>query len=234
MLLYFVNRNIMTGSEVRQGRKARGWTQVELAQRLRLSQGYVSLLESNRRGVPRHLAVKLVRLLGLPASNLPVSAQVPLPQDQAVHVLGALGYPGFAHLTRKRTLNPAELLLRTLRSETVEARVVEALPWVLVTFPHLDWPWLIRHVKQHDLQNRLGFVVMLARQLAERRDDPATATTLQKWEQTLEPSRLQKEDELAGNALTDAERRWLRANRSAEAAHWNVLSNLGADSFDRG
>jgi transcriptional regulator with XRE-family HTH domain len=223
----------MTGSEVRQARKTRGWTQSELGRRLRVSQGYVSLIESNRRRLPRHLSITLVRLLGLPPSNLPVGAQAPLPQDQTVRGLAALGYPGFAHLTRKRTLNPAELLLRTLRSETVEARVVEALPWVLVKFPDLDWPWLVRHVKLHDLQNRLGFVVTLARQLAERRDDSTTATTLRTWEQTLEPSRLQKEDEFAGSALTDAERRWLRANRSAEAAHWNVLSNLSADSFGR-
>ena len=223
----------MTGSEVRQGRKARGWTQAELGQRLRVSQGYVSLIESNRRTVPRHLALKLVRLLRLRASNLPVGAQAPLPREQAVRVLGALGYPGFAHLTQKGSLNPAELLLRTLRGGTIEARVVEALPWVLAKFSDLDWPWLVRHVKQHDLQNRLGFVVMLARQLAERWNDRSTATTLRRWEQALEPSRLQKEEEFAGEALTDAERRWLRANRSPEAAHWNVLSTVNADSLTR-
>jgi hypothetical protein len=99
--------------------------------------------------------------------------------------------------------------------------------------PDLDWPWLVRHVKQHDLQNRLGFVITVARQLAERWDDRITAAALGKWEHVLEPSRLQKEEEFAGAALTDAERRWLRANRSAEAAHWNVLSTVSADSLTR-
>jgi hypothetical protein len=124
-------------------------------------------------------------------------------------------------------LNPAEMLVRTLQAKDVDARLVEALPWVLVKYPDLDWNWLLREAKANDLQNRLGFVVTVAKELAESRGDLQTAQQLSHWEQALENSRLQREDAFR-ESLTDAERRWLRVNRSTEAAKWNVLSNLSA------
>ena len=58
-----------------------------------------------------------------------------LKPDEASAALGALGYPGFAYLRNRRPLNPADLLLRTLRAGDVDARVVEALPWLLLKYP---------------------------------------------------------------------------------------------------
>lgn len=223
----------MSGADVRQGRKTRGLTQRDLADKLGVSQGYVSLLESNDRSVPRHLASRLVSLLDLPAYRLPVSNSEPLSPDRVVGALGTLGYPGFEHVRSHRKLNPAEVVLRALRSKNVEARVVEALPWVLLHYPDVDWQWLLSTAKQHDLQNRLGFVVSVARELAERRGNSKAATTLHRWEQSLEGSRLQREDAFAGDASTETERRWLRNNRSAEAAHWNLLTSVSADTLSR-
>ena len=132
---------------------------------------------------------------------------------------------------RGRRLNPTELLLRTLRADNVDGRVVGALPWLLVRYPELRWDWLVRLVKQEDLQNRLGFLVSLARGLAEaRHDDKATAVLLV-WEQRLEPSRLLRSDSFSRSASTDAERRWLVSHRSLEAKHWNVLSTLSAETL---
>ena len=58
--------------------------------------------------------------------------------------------------------------------------------------------------------------------------------TLRHWEHVLEDSRLQKEDAFSGEALTEAERNWLKTSRSAEAAHWNLLSNVSADTLSHG
>ena len=74
-------------------------------------------------------------------------------------------YPGFAHL-RARKANPAAVILAALRRADLETRLAEALPWVLLTYPDLDWWWLIRHAKLHDVQNRLGFLVAVAKGLA--------------------------------------------------------------------
>lgn len=222
----------MTGTELREARHARGWRQTTLASKLGVSQTYVSLLESGARVVTPRLASRLVTVLRLPVTALPVKAAgTPLPPEKAASTLGRLGYAGFAHLGRRSALNPVEVLARTLRQPRLEARLVEAMPWLLLRYPDVNWPWLVSFAKQHDLQNRLGFVVTLARELAEGRGDRDAAGTLREWEAVLENSRLQKEDSFAGDALTDAERRWLRTNRSSEAAQWNLLSNLSAGAL---
>jgi transcriptional regulator with XRE-family HTH domain len=221
----------MTGAEVREARTQRGWRQAELAHRLSVSQGYVSLLEGSRRPVPRHMAPKLAKVLQLSASSLPVESEAaPLDSDAAARALGSLGYGGFRYLGRHRLLNPAEVAVRVLRSREVEARVVEALPWLFVRYPDLDWRWLVREAKADDLQNRLGFLVTVARQLAERKGDLETARKLATRERELENSRLQREDSFR-EVMTDAERRWLRERRPADAARWNVLTNLTAEAL---
>ena len=224
----------MTGQEVRDARKERGWTQADLAGRLGVSQGYVCLLERGQRSVPSRLAQRLASLLNLSPSRRPLSAtRAPLEADAATRALGTLGYPGFAHYRQRDTLNPAELLLRVLRTPELDARVVEALVWVALAYPDLDWKWLTREAKVNDLQNRLGFLVTLARQLAERTERAEAARRLTLAEQALEYSRLQREDAFRPS-MTEAERRWLRQHRPPEAAHWNVLTNLSAADLAHG
>ena len=77
----------MTGEELREGRKRRGWTQVDLARRLGVSQGYVCLLERGQRPVPPVMAQKVARLLDLPATALPLrSTSGPLADDAVTTV----------------------------------------------------------------------------------------------------------------------------------------------------
>lgn len=220
----------MTGTQVKAARKARGMTQVGLASQLGVSQGYVSLLERSRRPVPSDLSAKLATALDMPATLVPVKGTGPLGSEEARRLLGTLGYEGFGYLQTSRRMNPAEVLLRTLRVEALDGRVVKALPWLMVEFPDLNWDWLVRQAKQEDLQNRLGFVVSLARALAQSKARPHAAATLGKWEHQLEASRLLKTDTLS--SVTEAEARWLTVHRSPEAKHWNVLSSLGAASMD--
>lgn len=224
----------MTGQELRDARKERGWTQTDLAGRLGVSQGYVCLLERGQRSVPGRLSQRIAGLLNLSPSRRPLSATMtPLAADGAARALGTLGYPGFAHYRQRQTLNPAELLLRVLRTTELDARVVEALVWVVLIYPDLDWEWLTREAKVNNLQNRLGFLVTLARQLAERTERTEAAKRLALPEQTLEYSRLQREDAFRPS-MTEAERRWLRQHRPPEAAQWNVLTNLSAVDLAHG
>jgi hypothetical protein len=50
--------------------------------------------------------------------------------------LASLGYPGFAYLKSRGKKNPAEVLLSALSSNHLEARLVEALPWILLKYPN--------------------------------------------------------------------------------------------------
>lgn len=50
----------------------------------------------------------------------------------------------------------------------------------------------------------------------------------------LEPSRLLLEDALCNDSLTQAEKRWLETNRTAEARHWRVLTDLTVEHLNYG
>ena len=219
----------MTGAQVRAARERRGWQQEELAARLDVSQGYVSLLESGRRPVSRRLAAKLVSLLALSPSGLPTSTPKPLPNDQLTRALGRLGYPGFAYLRTGAKVNPVEVLLGALLADDVDSRVVEGLAWLLVRYPDVDWDRLVTYAKQHDAQNRLGFLAALASRLATANGDATTGEVLQRREQALHRSLLHHDDAFSRTSLTQAERRWLLANRSAEATRWNLLTTVNVD-----
>jgi hypothetical protein len=39
------------------------------------------------------------------------------------------------------------------------SRRAEALPCLLLSYPDIDWTWVINQVKPADAQNRLGFLV---------------------------------------------------------------------------
>ena len=82
--------------------------------------------------------------------------------------LAALGYPGFVYLKRRRQTKPAEVLFSALSVKNLDARLAEALPWVLLTYPELDWQWLIQEARLNELQNKLGFLTNVARRLAEK------------------------------------------------------------------
>lgn len=151
-------------------------------------------------------------------------------EDALALELASLGYPGLSHLRPGREMkNPAEVLFSALSARDLDSRLVEALPWVLLNYPELDWEWLVNIAKAHDLQNRLGFVTSVARRLAEMRGELDKATLLGRLEAELEQSRLEREDTLCHESLTESERRWLRERRSEEAKRWGLLADLSPE-----
>lgn len=217
-------------------RVALGWTQADTAAHLGVSQAYVSLLESGRRRLPARRAREFMRKLPyrgkLPPTVLPVGSDVGA--DELAAQLGSLGYPRFAHLRAAAGANPASVLLGALTQPRVEARVVEALPWLVLRYPDLDWTWLVDQAKLSDRQNSLGFVVNLARALAERDGATHLAATLREVEARLERSKLARTDLFCQAAVTDAERRWLETGRSPQAERWNLLTDLSPGTLRYG
>ncbi len=144
--------------------------------------------------------------------------------------LAALGYPGFVYLrATHRQLNPAEVVLTALGQADLECRVVEALPWVLLAYPALDWPWLRERALLGGLQNRLGFIANMARRVAERRGDKEMSALLAREEAALEQARLLCEDTLCHASITNAERRYLLEHRPAAAKHWYLLTDIAPE-----
>lgn len=220
----------MTAHELREARKQLGWTQEQASTRLRVSQPYLSLMENGLRPVPSALVTRLGKHTSVPATAMPLRPVAFDPQAFATS-LGALGYPRFSYLASSRYLeNPAALVLTALQQEQLEPRLTEALPWLLLHYPTLNWQWLVDEAKRRNLQNRLGFLVSLAKELAEKNDAADVVETLARWERELEDARLAKVDVLA-RRLTAAERQYFQAHRSPAAAHWNLLTGLTADTL---
>ena len=189
------------------------------------------MMENGSRRVTDQLGSKMVDLYRLPATALPLE-----PGDLSMwnsasiaKAIADLGYPGFRQLRVGRSLNPAVVLLAAVSCSDLEVRIVESLPWLVVAHHGLDWEWLTREAKMRDAQNRLGFVVGLGQRVAERIDAAAALGRLREVEEVLERARLAREDTLCQQSLSEAERRWLRKERPADALHWNLLTDLSAE-----
>jgi transcriptional regulator with XRE-family HTH domain len=225
----------MTNEQFKAGRLKHGLTQSQAAMRLGVSQPYLSQLEKGQRPVTPELARSATALYRLSATALPMPetalTNASADATRLARQLSGLGYPGFAHL-RPRLANPAAVILQALLMKDLEVRLAEALPWALLTYPDLDWSWLVRHAKLQDVQNRLGFLVAVAKNLAATRTELEPALRqLTAVEQQLERARLVREDTLCRESMSAAERRWLHTNRSPLARHWNLLTGLTPDQL---
>src|SRR5260370_11423041 len=170
----------MTGQDLRDARKKKGWTQAETSEKLGVTQAYLSMLENGRRLMPSELARLAVETLQAPPTALPVHAQAletPVGSEKLALQLAALGYPGFAHVRSKARRNPAEVLLTALNAANLETRVTEGLPWLALAYADMDWDWAGQNAKLLARQNRLGFGLTLASQLASTTNAPPRSRT---------------------------------------------------------
>jgi len=217
----------MTGADLKDARRKAKWTQAEAASRFGLTQAYLSMVESGHRPVTSNLSKLARKVFELPPTILPLeSAASSTDENELQANLGTLGYPGFAYLRGKPTRNPAQLLFSALDQPDLDSRLVEALPWLTYTYAEMDWDWLVRNAKLRDRQNRLGYVVTLARKLAKEGTDSERLEKLVDSQSLLERSRLAGEDTLCHDSMTQVERKWLRSHRPEEARHWNLLTDL--------
>jgi transcriptional regulator with XRE-family HTH domain len=218
----------MTSANLRNVRNQRGWNQQDLALRLGVSQTLVSLWEHGERKVPTRRLHQLRQLgMKLDAVMLPMRDEVSLGGGDYAQELSNLGYPGFAHFqSDEPRWNPAELLVNALSERNLDRRVAEALPWLALRYSEMDWDWVKREAKLRNLQNRLGFTLVLAKKLAFQKRGMEAAARLEKQEESLRESLLAKQDTYCYERMTQAERKWLQTRRTLDAAAWHVLSDL--------
>ena len=119
------------------------------------------MLEKGRRAVSAVLARKARKVYDLPATVLPLPLEPSASEWSSLKHdftadLAASGYPGFAYLKTKAPQNPAGVLLDALDQANLDARVVEGLPWLALTYVDMDWDWLVRNAKVRDRQTDWG------------------------------------------------------------------------------
>jgi transcriptional regulator with XRE-family HTH domain len=225
----------VNGLQLKEARLVASCTQQEAARELGVTQAYLSMVERGKRPVSTELASKAVELFEVRATALPLDERETRCRDDSFFAsdLGALGYEGFSHLRGAAKTNPADLLMDALDRDNLDSRVTEALPWLPIAYPEMDWNWLTRNAKLRDRQNRLAFVVALASEVAGKKGDGVLAGALDERVRKLEPSRLAAEGTLCRESMTQAERKWLRAHRSRTASYWNLLTDLTPDQLEQ-
>lgn len=223
----------MTGDLLHSARRARGWTQKRAARQLGVTQAYLSMLERGRRVPTPALATRLAEVYALSPAALPLPAgdwQPPAsgPREIAAEI-GRLEYPGLAR-GRGKPGNPALLLLTAMSLADLDRRLLQALPWLLLRYPEVDAAWLLDRARRLDLQNRLGFVVTLAREVRESRGEPVPPN-LAGLEAALDRSRLARFGTLCQTSMSEEEGRYLYEHRSETARRWNLLTDLNAEEL---
>ncbi|MGH9583924.1 MAG: hypothetical protein ACRD4O_13415 [Bryobacteraceae bacterium] len=146
--------------------------------------------------------------------------------EQLAAELAALGYPGFAYLKQQGSgKDPGGILIAALEQENLEARLFEALPWlVLAYWQEMDSEWLLQQATLRGVQNRLGFVVTLAKKAGRKIDvDSRRGRTLEALEVALKEHLLSREESL--HEMNQAERNWLEGHRPKEARDWKLLTD---------
>lgn len=221
--------------DLRKSRNSKGLTQSEVALKLGVTQAYISMLEKGERRLSAKQLRALVDLYGLSPTALSLTTRKTrkkVDNKEIAVQLAALGYPGFSYLSKLRpSQNPAKLLMTALTNDNLEARVAEGLPWLVYTYSELNWGWCADQAKAASVTNRLGFILTLARGLAELHGNTTTAAVLSDIEARLKPAVLLRPQTLCRERMTQAERRWLETHRSAQALEWNVLSDISSQSL---
>ncbi len=220
----------MSRQQWREWRFDAGMTQMEAARKLEVSQPYLSQLECGARQAGASLMERAAEVYGFSPTMLPLSDEGGRASGQEMErALAGLGYAGFGHVRGERR-NPAAVVYRVVMQREVDARVMTAVPWVLQRYGDLDWGWLRDRAKVGNAQNRLGYLVRLAREAAvlggkEKR----MVKRLRGWETELEEARLAKEGTLCRESMKERERAWWREHRPEGAAHWNLLTGMRAE-----
>jgi len=219
----------MKPREFRAARLAKRWTQSQAAARLGMTQSYLNYLEHGKRRLTPGLVRRATSVYGLSLTALPVTdtfAPAATNDEHLAEMLSTLGYPGFSYLrsyvARK---HPNEFLLTALAQKSLDGRVAEALPWVVANSAELN-SWLVENARRFNLQNRLGFVASLARRASNKPNVSDKQAQMERFLMLLDDSRLVKEDYFYRPPRTERESRWLRQNRTEDAAHWNLLSDM--------
>lgn len=228
----------MNPRKLKQARLGRGWSQVQASKRLGVAQSYLAMLESGRRRLTPQLARRFMRAYHLSAMVLPLTTnfapQTGFDESALARQLAALGYPGYEYLRpRMPPRNPGEVLLAALFRDELDSRLVEALPWLLLRYWEMDTGWLVGEANRFSLQNRLGFLVSLARRVSKQGDsrNESRDRVLEQLEDVLVRSRMDREDTFLRPLRSEAELRWVILNRSEDAKRWNLLTAWRPEHF---
>ena len=128
----------MNHQQFKSGRLGAQLTQVQAAERLGLSQSYLSQLEKGQRPVTPEIARLATKVYRLSPAALPLPDAAPDAEEsnaaRLTRQLSGLGYPGFAHLRAEKDPLRAVAALAHLPAEAMEVVQIGVALWVIDAF----------------------------------------------------------------------------------------------------
>lgn len=234
------------GAKVRDLRKARHWSQAELAQRLDLSQARLSQIERGNGSFAAEHLLEIFRLFNVDASHFAPTKSRTNHEDELWNAAARLGA---SHLVESERVLPSERLREVhdvLREALVSAgspRLITALAPILVArADELQLPRVEDQLAQLGLQHRLGWLVEntieALRQLGSHADHASglryrrAQVILFSWLRAQRPEReAALEDVIDQDVRSEKSRTRALQERSAISARWGVLSELSSNDF---
>jgi transcriptional regulator with XRE-family HTH domain len=153
-------KRLQIGRRLRELRTQRGWSQLELAQRLDISQGHLSQVERGSGSLTAEQFLKVLALFNVPSTHF-----APPNQRADLDLQNALARLGAHHLRESTDVLPSEQLdeVANVAREallTGSARAVSALAPVFVSnVERLNVSGLLAKVGEVGLQRRLGWAL---------------------------------------------------------------------------
>ena len=207
----------MTGNRMQQFRQNSGWNQARLAARLGVAQAYVSMME--REDVRCRIAWRggaicfscRPRFCRCPDKGAGQTGRRGLDCRESRPV----GISWFQVFVQARTKTAScRASSPGIGPPAARTEASEALAWLLLQFEDLDAAWLVGEAESPDLQNRLGFTVSLARNVAHHSPEFGhRSRSLKALEEKLKPSRLANEGTFGGGEMSQGMPAWVRKNR---------------------
>lgn len=92
----------IVGRNVREARKAQGWTQEEFAERAGISREHIAVIETGKRWASAEMVEKIAETLQMPAARLFFAPEALTLDTALATVLDALGYEPTVPARRRR------------------------------------------------------------------------------------------------------------------------------------
>jgi transcriptional regulator with XRE-family HTH domain len=227
----------MNATELLNARQTAKLEQIDAAKKLGISQPYLSLLESGKREITEKIALRAVKMFRLPPTSIPPKFNFEDSQPVSNEILrediAALGFADFAGFKKKtRHKNPADVLFQAISKDNLDSETLKALPWLIVEFYDLKWEDVVKACKLNNLQNRLGFLISLAINIAVKKGEFKKASSLSTIIAELEKSKLFREEYLCNSSPTPDEQTRFKSKRSKEAESWRIFTDLNIEDLE--
>lgn len=234
------------GKKVRELRQDRRWTQTELAQRLGLSQNWISEIEQGKGSLTAEQLLFLLRLF-----NVPIDRFLPSRGPAESQIQNALARLGAQHLVETEDTLPSDrlreaidVIFQVLAAPQSSRHITALAPVIVHNIEYLQFLPLQGRLREVRLEHRLGWLIentsiaieqeLKGRSPEERlRRYRKASASLALPLLALNSAKPTSEDILDPDIASKESLEEVRAERSTISRKWGIVSRIQPEDFAR-